>query len=217
MLRSLLTRRLSTACLSKSQEVVVPLSLRLSALSFSSDASAAANTKTRAFPSNLKIDPRSSYAPLDRSPSAAIRVDEEEDEESVDEKAPDSLQEEDDYEDEDHEADFVWEEPPATPVIPLPDRLHTSIYNFGIATEDPEEVGTIWLNESVFGLDPVRVDLLKRAVDYHRAKKRGQRKAHSKTIGEKRGSGRKMRPQKGQGMARAGHRFAAHWRGGAKA
>lgn len=39
----------------------------------------------------------------------------------------------------------------------------------------------------------------------------------TKRIGEIRGSGRKVRPQKGQGTARAGHSRPPHWRGGAKA
>lgn len=41
--------------------------------------------------------------------------------------------------------------------------------------------------------------------------------ASSKRIGEVRGSGKKMRPQKGGGTARAGHKRPPHWRGGARA
>ncbi|CAN0547089.1 unnamed protein product, partial [Ectocarpus sp. 12 AP-2014] len=39
----------------------------------------------------------------------------------------------------------------------------------------------------------------------------------TKRIGEISGSGRKVRPQKGGGVARAGHSRPPHWRGGAKA
>lgn len=39
----------------------------------------------------------------------------------------------------------------------------------------------------------------------------------TKRIAEVSGSGRKVRPQKGGGIARAGHSRPPHWRGGAKA
>ena len=98
-------------------------------------------------------------------------------------------------------------------VVPLPDRLHQTIYH----GPDGSEAGTIWLDESVFGVDPIRIDLIKQNVDYIRNKIRGRRKAKTKTISEKSGSGRKVRQQKGTGKARAGHSRPAHWRGGAKA
>jgi large subunit ribosomal protein L4 len=97
---------------------------------------------------------------------------------------------------------------------PLPERLHAEIHTL---FRSPSIVGSIHLNESVFGLDPIRVDLLKRSVDYYRAKKRGRRNAKTKTIGEVSGSGRKIRNQKGGGVARAGHSRPPHFRGGAKA
>lgn len=112
--------------------------------------------------------------------------------------------------------------------VPLPERLHVKIHTlFPVVNEEEDEtedeetdlnqVGSIWLNETVFGCDPIRVDLLKRAVDYYRAKKRGRRKAKTKTIGEVSGSGRKLRRQKGTGQARVGHSRPPHFRGGAKA
>ena len=230
--------------------------------------SAAAATKKKEpkpFPSNLKVDPRSSYAPVNKKPilqkiaasPTTIPVEQLEDDDK--EKPEDAsaattegagkdanqLQQEveeegeyysDDDEEEEEEEEWVFEAPKGILAVPLPERLHVPIYNFGGSEsynkdndnddnnkkddadkDGPEKVGTIWLNDTIFGKDPVRIDLLKRAVDYHRAKKRGRRKAHSKRIGDIRGSTRKMRPQKGQGAARAGHRFAAHWRGGAKA
>lgn len=107
--------------------------------------------------------------------------------------------------------------------IPLPDRLHVDIYTLfptsmqQIGSDGRAVAGTIWLNETIFGRDPIRVDLIKRAVDYYRAKKRGIRKAKTKTIHEVSGSGRKLRKQKGLGRARVGHSRPPHFRGGAKA
>lgn len=96
--------------------------------------------------------------------------------------------------------------------IPLPDRLNVAVHGV-----DGSINGTLWLDETVFGVDPIRIDLIKQSVDYVRNKIRGVRKAKSKTISEVSGSGRKVRKQKGTGMARAGHSRPAHWRGGAKA
>lgn len=99
--------------------------------------------------------------------------------------------------------------------IPLPQRLHVPIMDFKSGTE----VGTFHLSEHTFGCDPVRVDILHRVVVWQRNKKRGKRNAgaRTKTISEVSGSGRKVRNQKGGGVARAGHSRPAHWRGGAKA
>lgn len=99
--------------------------------------------------------------------------------------------------------------------IPLPQRLHVQIMDLRTG----ESVGTIHLSERTFGCDPVRVDILHRVVVWQRNKKRGKRNAgaRTKTISEVSGSGRKVRPQKGSGRARAGHSRPAHWRGGAKA
>jgi large subunit ribosomal protein L4 len=99
--------------------------------------------------------------------------------------------------------------------IPFPERLHVPILDFKSASES----GTIHLSEDVFGQDPIRTDILHRCVIYQRNKKRGRRNggARTKTIGEVSGSGKKVRNQKGGGIARAGHKRPAHWRGGAKA
>jgi len=115
-----------------------------------------------------------------------------------------------------------------TYAIPLPDRLHVPIVQLSSTNntgdeadnnEGAEEVGTIHLSSDVFGQDPIRVDILHRCVVYQRNKKRGLRNngARTKTISEVSGSGRKVRPQKGGGTARAGHSRPPHWRGGAKA
>lgn len=119
-------------------------------------------------------------------------------------------------EEEDVNADLFLSEQKVLYAKPLPDRLHVDIHTL-FAPVHSSMVGTLWLNENVFGREPIRVDLLKRAVLYYRNKLRGRRKAHSKGISDVSGSGRKLRPQKGQGMARVGHSRPAHFRGGAKA
>jgi len=131
----------------------------------------------------------------------------------------DDLDEEEDYESDDEEEERILYDLSTKPdiprAIPLPQRLHVPV----IDIKSGEEVGTFHLSEKTFGNDPVRVDILHRVVVYQRNKKRGRRNAgaRTKTISEVSGSGRKVRPQKGGGQARAGHSRPAHWRGGAKA
>jgi len=128
---------------------------------------------------------------------------------------------EDEYDDEDDEEEELYDltnRPEPYRAIPLPDRLHVPVYQLDHRQPLKQEVGTIHLDPKIFGLDPIRVDLLHKVVRYQRNKKRGKRfPAKTKTISEVRGSGRKVRQQKGLGRARAGHRRPAHWRGGAKA
>ncbi|GKY98111.1 hypothetical protein MPSEU_000768900 [Mayamaea pseudoterrestris] len=100
--------------------------------------------------------------------------------------------------------------------VPLPERLNVTVHSLFSSTPSTAS-GAIYLDKAVFGRDPIRIDLMKRAVDYYRAKKRGMRKAVTKTISQVSGSGRKMRQQKGTGKARMGHSRPAHHRGGAKA
>lgn len=131
----------------------------------------------------------------------------------------------DDYEIDDDEEDDDDEEerilfdlstkPDIPRAIPLPQRLHIPILDIRTG----ETVGTFHLSEKTFGNDPIRVDILHRCVVWQRNKKRGKRNAgaRTKTVSEVRGSGRKVRQQKGSGKARAGHSRPAHWRGGAKA
>jgi large subunit ribosomal protein L4 len=204
----------------------------------SSSAAASKTTVERIpIPPNLHLDPRSSYAARVVVPARASKktaaatkrngkgddgikalketklraaqelgteYDYESDEEDAD----------GDFDDDDDDDDFmaVLEREVAF-VTPLPDRLKATVQD----VRDGSNVGTIWLHESVFGRDPIRVDLLKRAVDYHRAKKRGRRNAATKTISQVSGSGRKLRQQKGTGRARVGHGRPPHFRGGAKA
>ncbi|KAG7372042.1 50S ribosomal protein L4 [Nitzschia inconspicua] len=176
-------------------------------------------------PPNLTFDKKSSFAPKTKPvvvdvPQVSKPVEIDEDEQQIDEPQTASAAREteeledylDDDDDDDLEGDFDFSSS-VRPVIPLPDRLHQSIYH----GSDGSKSGTIWLNESVFGIDPIRIDLIKQSVDYIRNKIRGRRKAKTKTISEVSGSGRKVRQQKGSGKARAGHSRPAHWRGGAKA
>lgn len=172
-------------------------------------------------PSNLWIDPRSSFAlPSTRSEklvAAAAAIEKEE--ESASTTA--SIEEEDEQLDYDEDIDTDPTYMLATnPVcaIPLPERLTVPIKTLFVP--DPSQLNTsasYTLHSSVFGRSPIRIDLLKRSVDYFRAKKRGRRTAVTKTISQVSGSGKKLRPQKGSGKARVGHSRPPHFRGGAKA
>lgn len=127
-------------------------------------------------------------------------------------------EDEDSDDDEEEEERILYDlstKPDIPRAIPLPQRLHVPVVDIKTA----EEVGTFHLSAKTFGNDPVRVDILQRVVVWQRNKKRGRRNAgaRTKTISEVSGSGRKVRPQKGGGQARAGHSRPAHWRGGAKA
>lgn len=156
-----------------------------------------------ALPPNLTFDNRSSFAP-ETDPIWARRN-------TVDSTV---LDEDHAVQNETHgEKSEVTDVEGPLCVVPLPERLKANVH-FG---QDGTASGTLWLESSVFGVDPIRVDLLKQSVDYIRNKIRGRRKARSKTVGEVSGSGRKVRQQKGTGKARAGHSRPAHWRGGAKA
>lgn len=135
-------------------------------------------------------------------------------EEDLDDYEEDS-DEEDDEEEEERILYDLSTKPDVPRAVPLPQRLHVPV----IDIKSGEEVGTFHLSERTFGNDPVRVDILQRCVVWQRNKKRGKRNAgaRTKTISEVSGSGKKVRKQKGSGMARAGHSRPAHWRGGAKA
>ena len=159
-------------------------------------------------PPNLTFDKRSSFAPKELQPFMVPPTELNDDDDiDTEESGYESGAE---TEEEDIAVNFDDEGPRL--VIPLPDRLKTDIHGV-----DGSVTGSLWLEPSVFGADPIRVDLIKQSVDYIRNKIRGRRKAKSKTISEVSGSGRKVRQQKGTGRARAGHSRPAHWRGGAKA
>lgn len=149
----------------------------------------------------------------DADASAKVDVDNGKEEEYIDNDEDD--EEEDDEEDEQRVLYDLSTKADVPRAIPLPQRLHVPIMDFKSGTE----VGTFHLSEHTFGCDPVRVDILHRVVVWQRNKKRGKRNAgaRTKTISEVSGSGRKVRNQKGGGVARAGHSHPAHWRGGAKA
>lgn len=198
---TIVNRVASTAGRRNSNGLVVP---------FRSLSAMASQTTDAAVPSNLTFDRRSSFAPKEEPLLVPPR---EEDDNDIEEEE-DSGYESGESEEEGDEVETSFEAAAASPryVVPLPDRLKATVHG-----PDGNANGTLWLEPSVFGVDPIRVDLIKQSVDYIRNKIRGVRKAKSKTISEVSGSGRKVRQQKGTGRARAGHSRPAHWRGGAKA
>mmetsp|Transcript_6829 Transcript_6829/g.14056 ORF Transcript_6829/g.14056 Transcript_6829/m.14056 type:complete len:386 (-) Transcript_6829:114-1271(-) len=184
---------------------------RYSYHSFSQQNSEVSTEKQMTLPPNLMFDFKSSFAPQ-KDEIAPVLEEADEESESSDEAS------EYDFDDEEIEEALVFRANPTNlsthrPVQPLPFRLQVPIHD----CLAEEEVGTVWLEASVFGVEDIRVDLIAQNVNYIRNKIRGVRKAKSKTISEKSGSGRKVRNQKGGGVARAGHSRPAHWRGGAKA
>jgi len=192
-----------------------------------------ASDKPMTLPPNLMFDFKSSFAPQKNASvtnneiASSQAQDKDDDDKSKNEEEPESSKITDyDFDDEfiDDEIDediplvFHTDTTNTTThrqVQPLPARLQMPIRDG--PTIAKEAVGTIWLDSTVFGVDDIRVDLIAQNVNYIRNKIRGVRKAKSKTISEKSGSGRKVRAQKGGGQARAGHSRPAHWRGGAKA
>jgi large subunit ribosomal protein L4 len=79
-----------------------------------------------------------------------------------------------------------------------------------------QEVGSISLNENIFGVEFLRPDLVKAVVDWQLAKARsGTRK--TKNISEVSGTTKKPFKQKGTGNARQGSLRSVHMRGGAVA
>ena len=168
------------------------------------------------FPSNLTFDRKSSFAPKKpilappKPPKPPQSDDSQEAKDGVVDSVGEEVDDYEDYDDYDEEININLDTPQFA--IPLPDRLKLDVQN----ALDGSVNGTLWLDPTVFGAD-IRIDLIKQNVDYIRNKLRGQRKSKTKTIGEVSGSGRKVRNQKGTGMARAGHSRPAHWRGGAKA
>ena len=179
---------------------------------FSSSADSAGTNEqlTPSFPPNLKLDPKSKFSKQkhQQQKSQTKRTTEATVESGAGSHENDSL-----------ESSLVLSPTRTTNTTspaPSADRLHVNVYTL-FAPEYNNQVGTIWLDPKVFGQYPIRVDFLKRAVDYYRHHKRGRRTAKTKTISEVSGSGRKLRPQKGQGRARVGHSRPPHFRGGAKA
>lgn len=203
------SRPLSLLC--HAQCVVAPQTSQPHASTRQLSSTSAAVQENTFLPPNLSFDRRSSFAPKDHPVLVPPRMDE--DEEGIDMKSLTEGDADDDEEDFDNEYDLTDRNVDSRHVVPLPERLNATIYH----GTDGSVSGTIWLEESIFGVDPIRIDLIKQSVDYIRNKIRGKRKAKSKTISEVSGSGRKVRQQKGTGKARAGHSRPAHWRGGAKA
>ncbi|CAM9470348.1 unnamed protein product, partial [Discosporangium mesarthrocarpum] len=83
-----------------------------------------------------------------------------------------------------------------------------------VSWEEGGQGGMRALDLEVFGV-PIRRDVVHEVIRWQLAKRRAGN-AKTKRLSEIRGSGRKVRPQKGTGMARAGHSRPPHWRGGYK-
>ena len=66
--------------------------------------------------------------------------------------------------------------------IPLPERLSVPVLNFDSVEYEEIDENMIELNEDIFGMDPIRPDLIHRVVIYQRNKKRGKRTALAKNI-----------------------------------
>lgn len=83
------------------------------------------------------------------------------------------------------------------------------------AFADPAKVvGQVALNPTMFAL-PLRKDIVLNVVRYIRHARRQPKK--TKRMSEIRGSNKKPRPQKGQGVGQVGHRRNSAWKGGQKA
>eukprot|EP00752_Nemacystus_decipiens_P012433 g11015.t1 len=100
-------------------------------------------------------------------------------------------------------------------LLDIPDLTEANLDVEVKSWADGSPVGTISLAPDVFGV-PVRRDVVHDVVRWQLAKRRSGN-GQTKRIAEVSGSGRKVRPQKGGGIARAGHSRPPHWRGGAKA
>jgi large subunit ribosomal protein L4 len=74
-------------------------------------------------------------------------------------------------------------------------------------------VGSIDLDDAIFGADNIHEHLLWEAVKWQLARRRAGT-ASTKRLGEVRGSAKKVWKQKGTGQARQGSRQAPHWVGG---
>jgi large subunit ribosomal protein L4 len=178
-------------------------------------------------PPNIKFDPRSKSSPFFGLTPVTVKQQEPTGvAEATTQHQQQQQQQEEDYEDYDQDDfdthdddDDFWFDvsaklyPQLIPIIPLPERLHVNVLD----KIDASLVGTLHLHPIVFGQADIRVDIMHRVVQYQRAKKRGRRTALAKTIATVSGSGRKVRPQKGGGTSRAGHRRPPHWKGGARA
>ncbi|CAM9517375.1 unnamed protein product [Ectocarpus sp. 8 AP-2014] len=156
---------------------------------------------SEALPSNLKLA-------VEAWPAATAGEggDAKEDAEAGDEEEEE--EETDPLSEEDHDAIAALLDIPG---LAATDDLEVEV----VAWADGAPVATVSLAPSVFGV-PVRRDVVHEVVRWQLARRR-KGNGQTKRIGEISGSGRKVRPQKGGGVARAGHSRPPHWRGGAKA
>ncbi|KAJ3068052.1 54S ribosomal protein L4 mitochondrial [Quaeritorhiza haematococci] len=89
------------------------------------------------------------------------------------------------------------------------------LHSFSSPSPSPSTtpLGLLELDRSVFGLNPIRQDLIKRGLKYEWSWLQ-QGTESSKNLGQVRGSTRKPFPQKGRGKARVGTLRAPQFRGG---
>lgn len=95
------------------------------------------------------------------------------------------------------------------PIFSRSSTLQSFIKSF--PSRDP--IGIAHIQKSVFD-SGVRPDIMHRAVLYSLGQQRGLVLRNAKSRAETRGSGRKIRPQKGMGMARVGDRRSPTFVGG---
>jgi len=107
-----------------------------------------------------------------------------------------------------------WLEPPAPAAASVAELLTDPVVPVR-RLFDTEDAGVFSLPHAIFR-EPLRLDLLNRYVKWQRANWRPPSRP-AKTRSDKRGSGRKIRPQKGTGQARMGNNRSPSRKGSGKA
>ncbi|THV07719.1 ribosomal protein L4 [Dendrothele bispora CBS 962.96] len=102
--------------------------------------------------------------------------------------------------------------PPSLDVTPISQPVFVSLTTSFTGNQDVTKDNVVALDPTVFN-HPIRRDILHLCVTHYRDSLR-QGSANTKTRGEVRGSGRKIRPQKGSGRARLGDAQSPMLRGG---
>lgn len=104
--------------------------------------------------------------------------------------------------------------PPSASILQQPTFTRTpTVQCFITAFPKRQPIGIAQLQKSVFAA-PIRPDIMHRAVVYSWGQQRGVIKRNAKSRAETRGTGKKMRPQKGCGAARVRDRRSPLFVGG---